>query len=63
MTATFDRFVHDFGVKELARRLAVSRSAIYHWLRGATSPRPANARKIQRIAKRRGVNLSLEEIL
>lgn len=62
-TANFEQFVRDFGVKELARHLAVTPSAIYHWLRGASAPRIAKARKIQRLAKKRGVNLSLEEIL
>jgi transcriptional regulator with XRE-family HTH domain len=58
----FDQFVRGFGVEELARRLAVNPSAIYHWLRGSTSPHPANAIKIQRLAKRRGIALSLDEI-
>lgn len=62
-TANFEQFVRDFGVEELARHLAINPSAIYHWLRGATSPRISKARKIQRLAKKRGVNLSLEEIL
>lgn len=58
----FDKFVREFGVEALARRLAVNPSAIYHWLRGSTSPHPANAIKIQTLAKQRGVTLSLDEI-
>ena len=58
----FDQFVREFGVEDLARRLAVNPSAIYHWLRGSTSPHPANALKIQHLAKQRGVSLSLDEI-
>lgn len=58
----FDRFVRDFGVEALAQRLDVNPSAIYHWLRGATSPHPANALKIQKLAKQRGIALSLDEI-
>jgi hypothetical protein len=58
----FDLFVREFGVENLARRLAVNPSAIYHWLRGSTSPHPSNAIKIQRLAKQRGVDLSLDEI-
>lgn len=58
----FDRFVREFGVEDLARRLDMNPSAIYHWLRGSTSPHPANAIKIQRLAKQRGVSLSLDEI-
>lgn len=58
----FDSFVREFGVEELARRLGVNPSAIYHWLRGATSPHPSNAIRIQALAKQRGVTLSLDEI-
>jgi len=58
----FGQFVQAFGVEELARRLAVNPSAIRHWIRGSTSPRPANAIKIQTLAKKRGVSLSLDEI-
>jgi transcriptional regulator with XRE-family HTH domain len=58
----FDKFVREFGVEELAARLAVNPSAIYHWLRGSTSPHPANAIKIQTLAKQRGVTLTLDEI-
>ena len=58
----FDTFVREFGVEELARRLGVNPSAIYHWLRGSTSPHPANAIRIQTLAKQRGVALTLDEI-
>ncbi|MGH9728457.1 MAG: hypothetical protein ACRD4V_07685 [Candidatus Acidiferrales bacterium] len=58
----FEHFVRLFGVEELSRRLKVQPSAVYHWLRGACSPRPAKAIKIQRLAKNRGVALSLDEI-
>jgi hypothetical protein len=46
----------------LAARLHVQPSAVYHWLSGSTSPHPANALRIQKLAKRRGVLLSLDEI-
>jgi hypothetical protein len=58
----FDQFVRAFGINELAQRLSVDPTAIYHWLRGSTSPHPANAIKIQKLAKQRGVVLSLDEI-
>jgi hypothetical protein len=58
----FDLFVREFGVEALAHELDVNPSAIYHWLRGATSPYRANAEKIEDIAKKRGVLLSLNEI-
>jgi len=58
----FGQFVSEFGVDELARRLDINSSAVNHWLRGSTSPHPANAMKIQTLAKQRGVALSLDEI-
>jgi hypothetical protein len=58
----FDVFVRDFGVEELARRLGVHSSAIWHWIDGSTSPHPSNAIKIQTLAKERGVEFSLDEI-
>lgn len=58
----FDSFVREYGVERLAGRLNVNPSAVYHWLRGATSPHPANAIKIQRLARKRGIVLSLDEI-
>lgn len=58
----FDQFVREYGVEELARRLDVNPSAVYHWLSGSSSPHPANAIKIQTLAKQRGVSLSLDEI-
>lgn len=56
------KFVLEFGVVKLAHRLGVSDGAVYHWLDGSTSPHPANALKIQTLAKERGTALSLDEI-
>lgn len=58
----FGRFISEFGVEEMARRLGLNPSAIHHWIKGSSSPHPANAIKIQRIAKQSGVSLSLDEI-
>jgi hypothetical protein len=58
----FARFVSSYSVELLAARLRVNPSAIYHWLDGSTSPHPTHAQAIQRLAKRRRVALSLEEI-
>jgi len=58
----FGRFVEAYGVRLLAARLEVRTSAIYHWLRGSTSPHPANAIKIQKLAKLGRVELSLDQI-
>jgi hypothetical protein len=58
----FARFVRSYGVDPLAARLAIQPSAIYHWIRGATAPRPAHAGLIQRLARQRGVVLTLDQI-
>ena len=58
----FDLFIREFGVEELARRLGVHSSAIWHWIDGSTSPHPSNAIKLQTLAKERSVDLTLEEI-
>jgi hypothetical protein len=61
-SSKFERFVRSYGVELLAARLTLHTSAIYHWLRGSTSPHPANAIMIQNLAKERHVTLSLDEI-
>jgi DNA-binding transcriptional regulator YdaS (Cro superfamily) len=58
----FARFVKDFGVEALAARLAVRPSAIYHWIRGATTPRPVHAETIQRLARESGSSISMDDI-
>ena len=58
----FSRFVESYGVTLLAARLDVRKSAIYHWLSGSTSPHPSNAIKIQKLAKRRRIELTLDQI-
>jgi hypothetical protein len=60
--SNFARFVHSYGVDLLALELEVDPSAIYHWIRGATTPRPAYAELIRRIARKRGITLSMDEI-
>ena len=37
-------------------------SAIYHWIRAATTPRPAHAVIIQGLARERGYRLTMDEI-
>jgi hypothetical protein len=39
----FAGFIQAHGVKSLAVELDVRPSAIYHWIRAATTPRPAHA--------------------
>jgi hypothetical protein len=59
----FARFVSAYGVELLASSLDVRPSAIYHWIRGATSPRPAHAAIIQRLARERGgYRLTMDDI-
>jgi len=58
----FAGFVQSYGVEKLARQLRIAPSAVYHWMSGKTSPHPAKAISIQRIARRRGFSLTLEEI-
>jgi len=54
----FARFVRHYGVARLARTLEIDPAAIYQWIRGSVSPRPANARIIVALAH----NLTLEDI-
>ena len=58
----FARFIHAYGVESLALELDVRPSAIYHWIRGATTPRPVHAEIIQRLARKRGSRLTMDEI-
>ena len=58
----FARFVRSYGVEPLAAGLDVRPSAIYHWIRGATAPRPAHAAVIQRLARECGSRLTMDEI-
>lgn len=50
------------GPTLLAQHLGIRPSAIYHWIRGATTPRPVHAAIIQRLARERGVRLTLDQI-
>jgi DNA-binding transcriptional regulator YdaS (Cro superfamily) len=73
----FARFVLDYARREprnsrghvmggatlLAQHLGIRPSAIYHWVRGATVPRPVHAAIIQRLARERGVRrLTMDQI-
>lgn len=55
-------FVKSYGVVPLSRELNVVPSAIYHWIRGKTSPHPSKALALQRLAKLAGTPISLDEI-
>jgi len=58
----FARFIQSYGVQSLAVDLDVRHSAIYHWIRGVTTPRPSHAEVIQRLARERGSRLTMDEI-
>jgi hypothetical protein len=58
----FERFVRSYGVDELAVKLEIQPSAIYHWLRGSTAPKPVHAEIIQRLARQSGARLSMDSI-
>jgi DNA-binding XRE family transcriptional regulator len=55
-------FVHKYSVKDLASDLGVDNTAVYQWVSGRTKPRLAHAFKIQRLARRRRITLTLDEI-
>jgi DNA-binding transcriptional regulator YdaS (Cro superfamily) len=50
------------GATLLTQHLGIRPSAIYHWVRGAIAPRPVHAAIIQRLARERGVRLTLDQI-
>jgi hypothetical protein len=58
----FARFIQSYGVESLAAELDVRPSAIYHWIRGAASPRPSHAEIIQRLAQERRCRLTMDQI-
>jgi hypothetical protein len=58
----FARFVRSYGVDLMAQRLEIKPSAIYHWIRGSTAPRPVHAWTIQRLARERGAMLTMDQI-
>lgn len=58
----FARFIKSYGVGSLAVRLDVRPSAIYHWIRGSTAPRPVHAEIIQRLAREHGSRLTMDHI-
>jgi hypothetical protein len=58
----FARFVRTYGAERLAGALDVHSSAIYHWIRGVTTPRPDRAAIIQRLAHENGVTLTFEDV-
>lgn len=58
----FARFAREYGVAQLALRLGVKPSAIYHWIAGHNRPHIANAMMIRDLARERGARLSLDDV-
>ena len=58
----FAHFVRSYGVEKLAKELRIAPSAVYHWIRAASRPKPEHAATIQRLARERGVRVTLDEI-
>jgi hypothetical protein len=58
----FAHFVNSYGVMRLAKALDVRDSAIYHWIRGAHTPKPAHAEIIQRLSRESGNELTFDQI-
>jgi hypothetical protein len=58
----FARFVQTYGAERLAGALDVHSSAIYHWIRGVTTPRPDRAAIILRLAHDSGVTLTFDDV-
>lgn len=58
----FAQFIANIGPANLAKLVDVKKASVYHWLSGKNSPRRSIAFSIQKIAKRRGLSLSQDEI-
>lgn len=56
------RFVDFYGADELASRVEVHKTAVYHWVSGRAAPRPEKAFVILRIARSTGLAVSLDDI-
>jgi hypothetical protein len=58
----FSRFIERYGAVPLARKLGVTVSALYHWRDGSVHMRPSHAKQIVKLAAKRKVVLSLDDI-
>jgi DNA-binding transcriptional regulator YdaS (Cro superfamily) len=56
------RFVDFYGADELASRVEVHKTSVYHWVSGKAAPRPEKAFAIRRIARSTGFTISLDDI-
>jgi hypothetical protein len=60
--SAFARFLTAYGITRLAKGCEIDTSAVYHWIRGASAPKPAHAAIIQRLARESGTKLTLDQI-
>jgi hypothetical protein len=58
----FARFVSSYGSSRLAKELGVDPSAITHWIRAITKPKPEYAAAMRGIARKQGTRLTLDDI-
>jgi hypothetical protein len=58
----FGEFVSSYRVSNLATELGVDIVAVYSWMRGEHQPSVDRAREIVELARRHGVELSLDDI-
>ena len=58
----FGRFVSKVGAENLADQLGVDRTAVYHWIRGSTSPQTSTAIEIRSLAREQGFRISFDDI-
>lgn len=60
--SAFARFIVAYGLRRLAKELQIHNTAVYHWVRGSTTPHPTHAVIIQRLARKAHFKLTLDEI-
>lgn len=61
-TSKFAKFLESYGVEALAAKLDVHSSAVYHWIRKSTAPRPRHALMIEQLARAEGLDLTIADI-
>jgi hypothetical protein len=58
----FARFIESYGVESLAAELDIRPSAIYHWIKGTTAPKPVHAEAIGRLSGESGRRLTMDDV-
>jgi transcriptional regulator with XRE-family HTH domain len=60
--SNFGRFVSRYGAEKLAGELGVDRTAVYHWVRGASMPVSLTAVHLHSLAREGGFQISFDDI-